>query len=59
MSREKDIYKVTLLGSFINAMLVVLKFAAGIFGHSAAMIADAVHSLPAPVSVQACGQVPI
>ena len=45
MSREKDIYKVTLLGSFINAMLVVLKFAAGIFGHSAAMIADAVHSL--------------
>ena len=45
MSREKDIYKATLLGSFINAMLVVLKFAAGIFGHSAAMIADAVHSL--------------
>ncbi|MBR6439547.1 MAG: cation transporter [Bacteroidales bacterium] len=45
MSREKDIYKVTLWGSFVNAILVAFKFAAGIFGHSAAMIADAVHSL--------------
>ncbi len=45
MSREKDIYKTTLLGSFINATLVVFKFVAGIFGHSSAMIADAVHSL--------------
>lgn len=45
MNREKDIYKVTLWGSFVNAILVAFKFAAGIFGHSAAMIADAVHSL--------------
>lgn len=45
MNREKEIYKVTLWGSFVNALLMALKFAAGIFGNSAAMIADAVHSL--------------
>lgn len=44
-TREKEIYKVTLLGSFVNFLLVVLKFLAGIAGHSAAMLADAVHSL--------------
>ena len=43
--REGEIYKVTLWGSFVNFVLVVLKFIAGIVGHSAAMIADAVHSL--------------
>ena len=45
MNREKEIYKVTLWGSAVNATLVVFKFVAGIFGHSSAMIADAVHSL--------------
>ena len=45
MNREKEVYKVTLLGSVVNLVLVVFKFAAGIFGHSAAMIADAVHSV--------------
>lgn len=45
INREKDIYKVTWMGSIINLMLLVLKFVAGIAGHSAAMIADAVHSL--------------
>ena len=45
MKREKEIYKVTLWGSAVNALLVALKFAAGILGNSAAMIADAVHSL--------------
>ncbi len=35
----------TLAGSVINLVLVVFKFAAGIMGHSSAMIADAVHSL--------------
>ena len=45
MNREKEIYKVTLWGSAVNATLVVFKFVAGIFGHSAAMIADAIHSL--------------
>lgn len=43
--REKKIYKVTLIGSVINIVLVVFKFIAGVIGHSAAMIADAVHSL--------------
>lgn len=45
MNREKEIYKVTLLGSAINVVLVVLKFLAGMLGHSAAMMADAVHSV--------------
>lgn len=35
----------TLLGSLINLALMVFKFLAGIFGHSAAMIADAIHSV--------------
>jgi len=43
--REKKIYRVTLKGSAVNMFLVVAKFAAGIIGSSAAMIADAVHSL--------------
>lgn len=44
-SREKQIYRVTLAGSVINVLLLLCKFVAGILGHSAAMIADAVHSL--------------
>ena len=44
-SREKDIYKVTLVGSAGNVALLTFKFIAGILGHSSAMIADAVHSL--------------
>lgn len=43
--REKDIYKVTLVGTAVNALLIVLKFIAGIVGRSSAMVADAVHSL--------------
>lgn len=43
--REREIYKVTLVGSLVNILLVVCKFAAGFWGKSAAMIADAVHSL--------------
>ena len=43
--REKAIYQVTWAGSFVNFLLVVFKFIAGILGHSAAMIAAAVHSL--------------
>ncbi len=43
--RERKIYKVTLVGSFVNVILVVFKFIAGVIGHSSAMIADAVHSL--------------
>lgn len=43
--RLRSVYKVTIAGSIINVLLLVLKFAAGILGHSAAMIADAIHSL--------------
>ena len=43
--RNRRIYRVTLLGSVVNMLLLVAKFVAGILGHSAAMIADAVHSL--------------
>ena len=45
MEREKKIYKVTLVGSVGNALLVLFKFIAGVLGHSAAMVADAFHSL--------------
>ena len=44
-TRQQKMYRVTLAGSIVNALLLILKFAAGIIGHSAAMIADAVHSL--------------
>ena len=44
-SREREIYKVTLIGSAGNAALLIFKFIAGMMGHSSAMIADAVHSL--------------
>ncbi len=43
--REKEVYRVTLAGSLINAILVVFKLVAGFLGNSAAMIADGVHSL--------------
>ena len=43
--RETGIYRVTLVGSVVNLLLLVFKFVAGILGHSAAMLADAVHSL--------------
>ena len=45
MERNKEIYKVTLVGGAVNVVLLVFKFVAGILGHSAAMVADAVHSL--------------
>ena len=44
-SRRQGIYRVTLWGSAVNLLLVVCKFAAGVLGGSAAMVADAVHSL--------------
>lgn len=44
-SREKEIYKVTLVGGVVNMLLLAFKFVAGVVGHSSAMIADAVHSL--------------
>ena len=45
MERDKKVYRVTLLGSVVNLLLLVFKFVAGVLGHSAARIADAVHSL--------------
>lgn len=45
MTREKEIVRVTLWGTAANAALVAFKFLAGILGNSAAMVADAVHSL--------------
>lgn len=45
MERTKEIYKVTIVGSLVNVLLLVFKFVAGVLGHSSAMIADAVHSL--------------
>ena len=43
--REKGIYRVTIVGGAVNLLLLVLKFVTGIISHSAAMVADAVHSL--------------
>ena len=45
MERQKQIYKVTLAGGAVNVALLAFKFVAGILGHSAAMLADAIHSL--------------
>ncbi|MCR4921458.1 MAG: cation diffusion facilitator family transporter [Bacteroidaceae bacterium] len=43
--RQRQIYEVTLAGGAVNVLLLLFKFVAGIVGHSAAMVADAVHSL--------------
>lgn len=45
MTREDQIARVTLTGSVVNLLLVCLKAVAGIAGHSAAMVSDAIHSL--------------
>ena len=45
MERNKEIYKVTMVGGAVNVVLLLFKFVAGIVGHSSAMVADAVHSL--------------
>lgn len=37
--------KITHLSIWLNVVLTALKFAAGVFGHSQALIADAIHSL--------------
>ena len=43
-SREKKIYRVTVIGAVVNLFLIIFKFIAGFIGNSGAMIADAVHS---------------
>lgn len=45
MTREKELTKVTLVGSVGNLVLLTFKFVSGIVAGSAAMMADAVHSL--------------
>jgi cation diffusion facilitator family transporter len=45
MEREEEIARVTLVGSIVNLLLIVMKLVAGFVGHSAAMISDAVHSV--------------
>lgn len=44
-SREKEIYRVTIVGGIVNLILLIIKFIAGLVGHSTAMVADAAHSL--------------
>lgn len=43
--RRKDIKSVTLWGAAVNLLLTAGKILAGVFGRSAAMVADGVHSL--------------
>ena len=43
--QEKAVYHVSLVNLFSNIGLSVIKMAAGVLGHSAAMISDAFHSL--------------
>ncbi len=40
-----DSLKVTIVGSVINVILVILKIVLGIMGHSRALVADGIHSL--------------
>lgn len=43
--REKEITRVTIIGSIVNLLLTAGKIAASIVGQSAAMLADGIHSL--------------
>lgn len=44
-AQERQGKRITWVGMAVNALLVAAKFAAGIFGNSQALIADAVHSI--------------
>lgn len=48
--RLKEANRITWIGFIVNALLTLLKFLAGFFGNSRAMIADGVHSLSDLVS---------
>ena len=43
--KDRYIRKVTYIGFGVNLLLTALKFGAGIWGHSQALVADAIHSL--------------
>ena len=45
VNREQQIYRVTLVGFFVNMLLSAGKLTAGIVGRSGAMVADGVHSI--------------
>lgn len=45
LDRQKNITRVTLVGTAVNLVLTVAKILSGVFGRSAAMIADGIHSL--------------
>lgn len=45
VGREKEIRRITVIGAVVNIILTVFKIIAGIFGRSAAMVADGIHSL--------------
>lgn len=45
MQREKEIRNITVWGAVVNIVLTVGKIIAGIYGRSAAMMADGIHSL--------------
>ena len=44
-AREKIVRKVTWVGLLVNLFLAAIKFTAGIYGRSQALVADAIHSL--------------
>lgn len=44
-SETKTVYKVSVLSIIVNAVLVFIKALAGFFGHSRALISDAIHSI--------------
>jgi cation diffusion facilitator family transporter len=44
-SKEGIVRKVTWVGLWVNVFLAVIKFTAGIYGRSQALVADAIHSL--------------
>lgn len=44
-TRKQEIRQITIIGAVVNIVLTIFKIIAGILGRSAAMVADAVHSL--------------
>ena len=45
MNNEQIVYKVSINTIIINTILSIIKFLAGIFGKSQAMISDSIHSI--------------
>lgn len=43
--RAQEIRKITVIGAIVNIILTLVKIIAGVFGRSAAMVADGIHSL--------------